>query len=92
MTRGEMIGVAITLLVFMIGHLGGAIWFASRVNTQMQNMTDDIKQIVSDLRLANAQSERIAVLESRVADLANRLTTVRVRALEDANDRRLSSG
>ena len=64
-----MIGTAITLAIFLFGHLGAAIWFASRVSTEMRTMGEDLKALNVDVRLIGTQNQRISVLEQRILTL-----------------------
>ena len=79
-----MIGAAITIALFLFGHLAGAIWFASRVSTEMRTLAEDLKALNVDVRLIATQNQRIGVLEQRILTLEEdaRQTRNDVRALE----------
>ena len=47
----------------------GAIWFASRVSTEMRALVADLQQLTADVRSIATQNQRIGVLEQRILTL-----------------------
>ncbi len=58
--------VLITIVIFLLTHLGVAIWFASRVNTKVGLITESVKEMTGDIKQMAAMETRIAVLDSRM--------------------------
>lgn len=55
-----------SVIGFLIVHLCAAIWFASRVNTEMREMRRAMVNLEVDVRGLLTFDKRIAVLEERV--------------------------
>jgi hypothetical protein len=64
-----IIGALVTIGLFLIGHLGGAIWFASRVSTEMRALVADLQKLTGDVRAIATQNQQIAVLDRRILTL-----------------------
>ena len=64
-----MIGTLVTISVFLLGHLGAAIWFASRVSAEIRGLVEDLKTLSAEVRTLTEQNQRIAVLDQRVLTL-----------------------
>lgn len=69
--------ILVALLLFMLGHLGGAIWFASSIKTQVKGLTDLVKTLGADIKLLGGQDVRIALLDQRMIYFEQRLRETR---------------
>jgi hypothetical protein len=60
------IGAAVTISLFLLSHLGIAIWFASRMSAKVAAMSDAVQAMAVDLKSLAAIDTRLAVLEQRM--------------------------
>ena len=44
------ISISVTISIFVVGHLGLTIWWASRVSTLLDYVQKDLKELVSELK------------------------------------------
>ena len=84
-----MVAIIITVVLFLIVHLGAAIWFASRVNTQVCNITETLQRMENDIRALLVYDGKIKVIEERMnqsaGDRTQLWTAVESVRLEVAN-------
>jgi len=71
------VDVVVTIAIFMLVHLGAAIWFASRVNTQITEMGKVLGALALDVKAITTQDVRIAVLDQRVVACETRIRETR---------------
>jgi len=72
-----MVGAIVVLAVFLVGHLGGAIWVASKMHEQVKQVVRSLGLLSSDVRVLLAQDSRVAVLDSRVRGLEESVRELR---------------
>lgn len=61
------------LLIFLAGHLGTAIWFASSLNTKMGFIFEKIRDIDERISKLLDLQERVAICEAAVDEARRRL-------------------
>jgi hypothetical protein len=66
-----MTAVNVTIFCFLVLHLGAAIWFASRVNTQVGEISRVLGHMESDIRILLMYDGKIQVLEERMRESAH---------------------
>jgi hypothetical protein len=65
----ETTGAIVAIAIFLVGHLGVAIWFASSVSGQLKQLTRDMRDTVMEVKAIAKDATRISVLEQRVVTL-----------------------
>ena len=68
MPSAAWVGVVITLAIFVIGHLCTTIWWASRVNTLLDRVQTDLRDIITELRSARDVYVNKETLAARIAE------------------------
>lgn len=66
----------VPVVVFLIGHLGAAIWFASGLRGQIKYAMDDLKRLTEDVRELTADIKKLAGFEARIAVGEARFTSI----------------
>jgi small-conductance mechanosensitive channel len=69
------VGAFVTMLLFCVGHLGMAIWFASKINNQMTNIAIDVGELTKDSKLFMMTQAKIEYFERRLNALETGRTT-----------------
>lgn len=64
--------ITVTIALFLAGHLGAAIWFASGMKVRVDQMTDDLRQLTAEVRALVANEVRMGVMEQRITELEKR--------------------
>lgn len=100
------LGVFVSLLggflLFLLTHLGGAIWFASRINTKVGVMTNTLTNLEKDVKSLVKFDTKIEVLHERmnqsqadrsrlweaVVDLRRSISNVQLRSVMDEESKR----
>lgn len=59
-------GVA-AIVLFLLSHLGIAIWFASKMNTKVSQIAKSVSEMTDDIKLMAIMNTRVTVLESRMS-------------------------
>lgn len=54
------------IVVFLLSHLGVAIWFASKMNTRIAQIASSVVEMTNDIKVMALMNTRITVLESRI--------------------------
>ncbi len=60
------IGALITIAIFLLSHLGVAVWFASKMSTKIEVIAVSVEEMTADIKQMAAMETRIAVLDSRM--------------------------
>jgi hypothetical protein len=63
---GVFVSLFLGLLVFFLGHLFGAIWFASKINTKVGLMADTLANLEKDVKSLVRFDTKIEVLHERM--------------------------
>ncbi len=66
MNDGIFIGAAISIGIFLLTHLGVAIWFASKVKTELVHIREDVTEAAEAIKQMATMNTRISVLEQRM--------------------------
>ena len=86
------IEIWLPVVLFLTGHLGAAIWFASTLRTQikfamddLKRLTEDVKELTADIKKLAGFEARIAVSEARFISLEEQIREIRRVAQQDRN-------
>lgn len=66
-----VVGAFVTILLFCAGHLGMAIWFASKINSQITNIANDVGELTRDSKEFVKTQAKLEYFERRLTALEN---------------------
>ena len=66
MTEQTYIGSVIVVAIFLLSQLGVAIWFFSKMSTEVRSMSTVIKEMAIDFKAVAEMNTRVTVLEQRM--------------------------
>ena len=62
-------GLIFGIVSFLVAQLGGAVWFASKLNTVVAQLTTAVYELKVEVRQLSRQSADIAVLQEKTRSL-----------------------
>ena len=67
MNESAFIGAAVVIALFLLSHLGLAIWFASGMTAEVKQIRTDVTAAATAITLMADMNTRISLLEQRMA-------------------------